>query len=191
MGAAGRAVTRVDAIRLPDRIHCEVDSPANGQAIFIDALNLGYWCSRTPSLRVPFALATDLLGRGYRVALYFDASARHKLTDETELYAELLRHSNFCVEVRKGIPADRELLKQANRQLACIVSRDKFRDHRKRFRRLIGDPARLFSGAVSNDRLLIPGLSIDIALPASAVAAWSGLQLLLTTSQDHSPAISA
>ncbi len=152
------------------------------QAIFIDALNLAYWCSSTPSLRVPFALATNLLSQGYQAILYFDASARHKLADEAELYAELMQHPVFCVEVPKGIPADREMLKQANRQAACIVSRDKFRDHRKRYRRLIDDPARLFSGSVSNDRLLIPGLSIDIVLPASAVVAWSGLRPLLSES---------
>ena len=128
---------------------------------------------------MPLALAEHLLAQGHRTTLYFDASARHKLGSEAELYAELMRHPMLCVEVPKGIPADREMLRQANRQSACIVSRDKFRDHRKRYRRLIDDPARLFSGAVSNDRLLIPNLCIDIALPGSAVAAWSTLQPLL------------
>jgi hypothetical protein len=160
------------------------------QTLFIDALNLAYWCSRTPSLRLSLALAAHLFTQGHRAALYFDASARYKLADETELYAELMQYPTFCVEVPKGIPADREMLKQANRQGACIVSRDKFRDHRKRYRRLIDDPTRLFSGAVSNDRLLIPNLSIDISLPASAAAAWSGLQPLLIKPQDHLPAAS-
>jgi hypothetical protein len=164
------------------------DEARSVQTLFIDALNLAYWCGRTPSLRVPLALARQVLQQGHRAALYFDASARHRLADESEWYAELLRYPEFCIGVAKGIPADRELLKQANRHGACIVSRDRFRDHRKRYRRLIDDPARLCTGIVSNERLLIPTLGIDIALPASVAAAWSDLQPLLAAARSASTA---
>lgn len=146
------------------------------QAVFIDALNLAYWCGRKPSLRVPLAVAIHLLTRNRQAQLYFDASARRRLADESELYSKLVQFPVCCVVVPKGIPADREILKQANRHNALILSRDKFRDHRKRFRRLIDDPTRLVSGNVHNDRLLIPGLAIDIPLPTSAQAALEELR---------------
>lgn len=150
--------------------------------LVIDALNLAYWCGNPPSLRVPLTLMTHLLEQGQQAVLYFDASAQYKLGSEADLYAELVPHAGFVIEVPKGMPADRALLKQANAQGACVLSRDKYRDYRKRYRRLIDDPARLLSGAVVNGRLLIPALALDLDVPTSAAEAWSRLKLLLNQS---------
>lgn len=147
--------------------------------VFIDALNLAYWCGDPPSLRLPITLMTQLLARGDRAMLYFDASAQQRLAAEAALYAALVQHTGFCVEVPHGIPADQEILKQASRQGGCVVSRDKYRDYRKKYRRLINDPARLFAGTIADDRLCIPALGLDAPLAASGTAAWNDLQPLL------------
>lgn len=152
---------------------------SSARPILIDALNVAYWCGNPPSLRLPLALMAHLIEQGHQAVLYFDASAKYKLANESELYAELVQHSGFVIEVPKGTPADRALLKQANAQDACVLSRDKFRDHRKRYRRLIDDPARRIDGAVVNGRLLIPLLVLDIAVPASVAEAWGQLESLL------------
>lgn len=145
------------------------------QAILLDALNLAYWSGRTLSLRVPLTLATHLLRASHPVVLYFDASAPYRLAHEVETYAALKAHASFCIELPKGVPADRELLKRARRQLACIVSRDRYGEYRQKYRRLIDDATRLFAGSVANDRLMIPGLKLDVPLAASADAAWREL----------------
>ena len=121
---------------------------------------------------MPLTLAAHLRAQSRGAVLYFDASAPYKLEAEAELYGALLK-TDLCVEVPKGVPADREMLKQATRQGACVLSRDQFRDHRKRYRRLIDDPARRFNGSVANGRILIPNLGLDIALPTSAAQAWA------------------
>jgi hypothetical protein len=135
--------------------------------VFIDALNVAYWIGDPPSLRVPIALIRHLLAAGHHAVLYFDASARYRLRDEGALYEALLKDSQHCVEVPSGKPADRVLLRDAAAKGACVVSRDKFRDHRRRRRKLIDDPARLISGTVSNNRVLVPALGLDVALAES------------------------
>ncbi len=140
--------------------------------IFIDALNLAYWCSNPPSLRLPLTVLAALLAQRRSAKLYFDASARHQLKDEAGIYADLLQHSTEVIEVPSGKPADRVLLRDATTHGACILSRDKYRDYRKRYRRITDDPSRLLSGAVANHRVLVPALAIDSALPASVQDAW-------------------
>ena len=148
---------------------------AGTRRIFIDALNLAYWCGDPPSLRMPVTLLTHLLAAGHVAVLYFDASARYQLGAEADLYAELLKHPQLCVEVLSGRTADGVMLRQATASGACIVSRDKYRDQRRRYRKLIDDPARLLTGEVANDRLLVPALDLDVPLPASAHEAWQQL----------------
>jgi len=150
--------------------------PPGPPRIFIDGLNLAYWRGQQPSLRVPLALLTQLLEEGRDVVLYFDANARHRLGDEAGLYLQLLERSRFCVEVPSGKRADGLMLRAATACGGCVVSRDKYRDYRKKFRRLIDDPARLLAGGVRQDRLRVPGLSVDMALPATASEAWARLE---------------
>lgn len=155
-------------------------SPAAAPVIvLVDALNVAYWCDRPPSLRLPIALLVGLLKQGHRTWLYFDASARHQLPAEVALYERLLLQPAHCIEVRSGIPADRVLLRQAKALGACLLSRDRYRDHRRRHRKFIDDPTRLLSGVVARDRVLVPGLALDAPLPATADDAWTELEALL------------
>lgn len=140
-------------------------SPARGRLVLVDAMNVAYWCDRPPSLRLPLAVLAALRARGQPVRLIFDASARHRLEAEAPLYRQLLEGSAEISEVPAGRPADRELLRQARAQDALLLSRDRFRDHRRRYRRLIDDPARVFGGFVTDDRIHIPMLALDVPLP--------------------------
>lgn len=142
-------------------------TPAAPPSILIDALNLAYWCGDPPSLRLSLALLTRLLADGRHAQLVFDASARHRLGDEAQLYVRLLEYPAQILEVPSGQPADRAILRRATASGACVVSRDKYRDHRRRYRRLIDDPARLLGGVVENDRVQLPGLGLDFMLPPS------------------------
>ncbi|HSW14649.1 MAG TPA: hypothetical protein VLI06_17525, partial [Solimonas sp.] len=147
--------------------------PAPGpRRVCIDALNLAYWCGEPPSLRMPMTAMAHLLAGGHQALLYFDASARYRLGDEAELYGQLIRHSRHCIEVPSGRAADSVMLRQATADGACILSRDKYRDHRRRYRRLIDDPLRLIPGEVEADRLRVPGLGMDVALAATVGEAW-------------------
>ncbi|AXQ27791.1 hypothetical protein D0B54_03490 [Solimonas sp. K1W22B-7] len=154
-------------------------SPRGPRRIFVDALNLAYWRSNPPSLRLPLTLLAQLLAERHDVVLYFDASARYRLGGERELYERLLQHPRYCVEVPSGKSADGVMLRDA---MACggrVVSRDKYSDHRKRYRRLIDDPQRLLSGEVREGRVLVSKLNLDVPLPASSEAAWERLEPLL------------
>lgn len=148
--------------------------------ILIDALNVAYWCGKPPSLRLPIGLLGGLLAQGHQALLYFDASAHYQLPHEAELYQRLIQQQPaHCIEVPSGRTADGVMLRHATASGACIVSRDRYRDYRSRYRKLIDDPARLLPGAVANDRLLVPALALDAALPATAVTAWQQLQIQL------------
>jgi hypothetical protein len=156
--------------------------------IFIDALNVAYWCGNPPSLRMPIALMSHLLTGGHQALLYFDASARYKLTDEADVYARLMLHPEYFVEVPSGRTADGVMLRHATSSGGCVVSRDKYRDHRMRYRKLIDDPARLMSGAVMDDRLFVPSLELDVLLPSSVHEAWEQLEFLLSCQAKESSA---
>ncbi|EIT71147.1 MULTISPECIES: hypothetical protein [Hydrocarboniphaga] len=81
----------------------------------------------------------------------------------------------------RGRRADGELLRQARASGACIVSRDRFRDYRSRYRKLIDDPTRLFGGYVQEGQLQVPALDCSCPLQASAQQAWDALQPLLAS----------
>lgn len=138
-------------------------------------MNLAYWCDRPPSLRVPLAVLAALRARGQPVRLIFDASARHRLGEEAAQYLHGLAGDEAFEEVPSGRPADRELLRQARAQDALLLSRDRFRDHRRRYRKLIDDPQRVFGGYVADDRLHIPMLALDLPLPRTLDAVWPAL----------------
>lgn len=141
----------------------------------IDALNLAYWGGRQPSLRVPMALLTHLLASGHAARLYFDASARHRLAAEATLYEALMQHPAHCIEVIAGRSADTLLLRDARATGAILISRDHFADHRRRYRKLIDDPARRLGGWMEPQQLCIPGLGQPLPLPATAAEAWAAL----------------
>lgn len=146
------------------------------RAVVIDALNLAYWCGDPPSLRLPIGLMAHLLAAGQRTLLYFDASARYRLRDEAAVYEHLMQHPEHCVEVPSGRTADGVMLRYARSSGACIVSRDRYRDHRRRYRKLIDDPARLLPGWVADNRVRVPMLGLDAPLPATVGEAWQQLE---------------
>ena len=145
--------------------------------LLVDALNVAYWCGEPPQLRLPLSLAAGLQARGQAAVLYFDANARHCLAADAETYLQLLQHPRLCAEAPSGKRADGLMLKQARDSGASIVSRDRFRDHRKRYRRLIDDPGRVFSGFVKDERLFIEGLQLDLPLWPSSPEASAALGL--------------
>ena len=148
-------------------------------AILIDALNVAYWCGDPPSLRLPLALVAALLERRVPVRLYFDASARYRLVADAGLYAQLLQQTPIFIEVPSGRRADGEMLRYARTHGACMVSRDRFRDYRSRYRRLIDDPARRIEGAVEEEALRLPALGLRVPVPASAQEAWDEVRARL------------
>lgn len=152
---------------------------ASSRRVFIDALNVAYWCGAPPSLRFPLALLNGLLDRGQQAVLYFDASARYRLANEAPLYERLKQHPDLFVEVPSGRPADRAMLRQATTEGACVVSRDLYRDHRRRFRKLIDDPARLLPGSIREDRLFVPQLALALPMPKTLDQAWQQLETRL------------
>lgn len=158
----------------------DTTAPSQPQRYLIDALNLAHWCGRPPSLRLPLALLTRLLASQQPAVLCFDASASHQLQAEAEVYTQLLHHPAHCIEVPTGRTADGVLLRQARAQAACIVSRDHFADHRRRYRKLIDTPGRVLPGWVKDDLLQVPGLVSDVPVAATALLAWQQLHPLLS-----------
>ena len=153
------------------------DLEASDQRVFIiDGLNLAYWCGSPPALRIPLSLLASLLEAGHAARAIFDASARYQLRAELGCYEQLLNCSQLAIEVPSGQPADRELIKQARACGGAIISRDKFRDHRKKFRKLIDDPERLLSGRVFNELLELPALGPGVPLEPSANKALARVQ---------------
>lgn len=150
-----------------------------GRRVVVDGLNLAYWCGAPPTLRLPLALIAALLRRGDDARIWFDASAPHRLAAEAETWAALAAHPEHFAQVPSGRSADAPMLREARDAGATLVSRDRFHEHRRRFRRLIDDPARLVDGHVAGDRLRVPALAIDTALPATAALAWAQLRALL------------
>ena len=152
-------------------------TPGTTREILVDALNVAWWCGAPPSLRLPVALLTALLRRGDQAWLYFDASAPHQLAHEQADYAALMRACpDRVVQVPSGRTADRLLLRHARARAAVIVSRDRFRDHRARYRRLIDDPSRLIGGDVDADVLRVPGLELWTPLTHSSTEALEALR---------------
>ncbi len=146
------------------------DASIPGRRYFLlDALNLAYWCGSPPSLRIPLSVFGALRASGHTARLIFDASARYQLDAEADLYTALLKFPDDVAEMPAGQPADRELIKRARESGGIIVSRDKFRDQRKKFRKLIDDPDRLISGSVQDNQVRLP--AIDLFAPLAATAA--------------------
>jgi hypothetical protein len=141
--------------------------------VLVDALNVAFWCGDPPSLRLPLALLAALRAEGYDAILVFDANAKYQLANDGEVYAQLSARADLCVEVPSGRRADDVMLRDARDTGGAIVTRDRFRDYRQRYRKLIDDPARVFGGTVREDRLRVPALKLDVALPASAAQAWA------------------
>ncbi len=139
---------------------------ADAALVLVDALNVAYWCGNPPQLRLPLALLQALAARDLSALLCFDASTPHRLADDdSAAYARLRTDADRCVEVASGTSADTYLLERARATGARIISRDRFRQHHRRHRRLIHDPQRLLAGWVSQERLYVPGLDIDVPLP--------------------------
>jgi Zc3h12a-like Ribonuclease NYN domain len=152
--------------------------------MWLDGLNIAYWSGPPPSLRLPVTLATGLRAAGYAVTVVFDASAIHHWPQQAALYSALLT-SSAVRQVPSRQPADCLLLREARHSGGVVVSRDGFKDHRRRYRRLIDDPARRWSGFVRDDHLHLPALELCLPLPGSAEAA---VAAFLATSPTTSPA---
>jgi hypothetical protein len=117
-----------------------------------------------------------LLARGDDARLVFDASARHRLPEDEGAHYEQLQQAPWFVQVPSGQSADTVLLKTARDTGACIVTRDHYRDHRKRYRRIIDDPTRLIDGWIESDRLVVPALDIASPITSSAFEIGTPLQ---------------
>lgn len=162
--------------------HAEEQAPAGAHSVFVDALNVAYWCGDPPSLRIPLSLMSGLLAGGYSVILFFDASARSRLAHEEVVYAQLLQHPVFFIEAPVQKTADEVMLRHATATGACIVTKDLYRDHRKRYRKLIKAPGRLLAGLVQDDRVRIPAWALELPLASSANEAWRQLESWLGSS---------
>lgn len=125
---------------------------------------------------MPLSLIAGLLEHGRPAKLCFDASARYRLVEDAGLYEQLRPRSEYVIEVPSGRRADGELLRYARATGSCIVSRDRFRDYRSRYRKLIDDPTRLFGGHVHEGRLHVPALEFSCVLHASTQEAWNALK---------------
>lgn len=123
----------------------------------------------------------QLLRDGHVARMYFDASAPYALRQEAGSYAQLLQQPAHCIQMPSGRSADGEMLRLARASGGCILSRDHFRDHRRRYRKLIDEPGRVMPGWVAEHHLLLPALNLRLALPASAGAACEQLLALLAT----------
>lgn len=121
----------------------------------------------------------QLIAGGHPALLYFDASARSRLTAETDVYEQLMRYPERFIEVPEGRTADEAMLRRATSTGACIISKDKFRDYRRRYRKLIKNPARVMTGHVDAGHLFVPALALSAELAASTAAAWEALLPLL------------
>ncbi|MEN8821632.1 MAG: hypothetical protein ABF271_11055 [Abyssibacter sp.] len=147
----------------------------------MDALNVAYWCGSPPTLRLPLGLAIGLLGQGYRVGLIFDASARYQMpASEHAVYGQLLQYPALALQVPSGSSADRQLLTQAKTLQAAVISRDRFRQHRPKFRSIVGSPTRSLSGGVLGDQIHLPQLGFSGLLPADIEQAWAAWRALGT-----------
>lgn len=147
--------------------------------LLIDALNVAYWCGSPPALRLPIALLAGARAAGHDAELIFDASAPYRMVADAELHARLLRDVPWIAAVPSGQSADRWLLRRARDSDGAVISNDRFRDHRRRFRRLIDDPARLLPGQVLDDRIEVSALGLAIPLPATAEQACASLIRLM------------
>lgn len=146
--------------------------------LLIDALNVAYWCGNPPALRLPIALLAGARAAGHAAELIFDASAPHRMVDDAALLARLLPEVPAIMTVPSGQSADLWLLRRARDSGGAVISNDRFRDHRRRFRRLIDDPARRLSGRVLDDRIEVPALGLQVPLPVTAEQACVALLAL-------------
>ena len=147
------------------------ESSAALPPLCVDALNVAWWAGAPPSLRLPLALLHSLCAGGREARLFFDASARHHFADEVAVYETLQQQPGLCVQVPAGRSADAALLRQARMSGAAIVSRDHYRDHRRRYRKLIDDPARCHGGFVREGVLHVPTLGVQAPLADNAAQA--------------------
>jgi len=143
--------------------------------LLIDALNVAYWCGTPPSLRLPLTLLAGARAAGHDAELVFDASAPYRLAAEADLYRALLQLPSRVTVVPSGRSADGVLLRQARLGGGSVISNDRYRDHRRRYRTLIDDPARLLSGSVRDDRIEVQALALLLPLPATALQALAAL----------------
>jgi hypothetical protein len=166
---------------LHDARHTAIQQPGpdHPPPYLIDALNVAYWAGRPASLRLPLALLHHWLSQGRSAQLVFDASARHQLQHEAACYLQLLHRPEICLEVPAGRTADGALLRQARATGACIISRDHYSDHRRRYRKLIDEPGRVLAGWVKDDQLHLPALACPVPLAPSAGEAWARCCTLL------------
>jgi L-alanine-DL-glutamate epimerase-like enolase superfamily enzyme len=133
--------------------------------VVIDAMNLAYWCGAPPSLRIALSVAAALRARGQTLRLFFDANAAYVFPEqERALYAGLLAQCDFVTQAPSGSDADPLLLRYARDCNGVIISRDHYKDHRKRFRRLIKAPERRVQGFVQEDVVTIEALGLHAPL---------------------------
>lgn len=132
--------------------------------ILIDGLNVAHWVGRHADLRLPLRLLAELERLHIPAELYFDASAPYRFGDARALYEAERQTSPHIIEVPSGRRADGVMLQRARSTGSRIVTRDRFRDYRSKFRKLIDAPDRLIGGHVLDDVLVVPSLALEITL---------------------------
>lgn len=139
----------------------------------LDGLNLAYWAGLPPTLRVPLGVMAALLERGDRPHAVFDASTQYQLPPDEQLCYAALLESPFATQVPSGESADGYLLAMAVNAGACVISRDRFREFRRKYRAVTRNPNRRLDGTVRDDQIFVPGADLVADLPVSAEQRWS------------------
>ncbi|MGO4916873.1 NYN domain-containing protein [Pseudogemmobacter sp. W21_MBD1_M6] len=135
--------------------------PPRGRRIVVDGSNVMHWRAEAPSLDVLHRVLAELVKAEFVPVVFFDANVGYKLSgrhmDAAEL-ATLLGISPAQVQISpSGTPADPMLLDYASRNGLRVVSNDRFRDWRVKFRK-VGTKGFLIRGRYAEGRVDMPML---------------------------------
>ena len=132
--------------RAPDQTG--LDQAADRPTIVVDGSNVMHW-GGTPSRMVLTRVVAELVARGERPHVYFDANVGYKLADRfidgPEMAGILQLPTDRVTVVDRGTPADPALLAHAVRARLRVVTNDRFIDWKPQFPQ-VGSPGFLVKG---------------------------------------------
>lgn len=124
--------------------------------IVLDGSNVMHWAEGVPRLATVRLVVQELVRRGFRPLVFFDANVGYKVAGRHMSPAQVALSLGMplrnVVIVRGGQPADPILIKQAIRHRARVVSNDRFMDWRADFS-AIRDRRFLIKGRVRGNRV--------------------------------------
>lgn len=134
--------------------------------ILVDGSNVMHWAGQ-PSLDTLIGVLEEVRAAGLKPLVIFDANAGYLLFDRyagpREFARQLGLPSDQVVIVHKGVPADKVLLKMAQKTGARIITNDNYRDWSRAYPAMIGDRDRFVNGKWSphgvrwsNPALMLP-----------------------------------